>query len=101
MMKHCVSVVLAALVAFPAMAQEKAAAPTTVAPKVLQTEGGRFVFGQVSDWRADQFMLDTKTGRLWQVVMRTDDKGEQIGRGLQAIPYINPIDERISVEPKP
>ena len=36
---------------------------------VLSSEGGRYVFGQISDMARDQFMLDTKTGRLWQVVV--------------------------------
>lgn len=36
--------------------------------KILSSEGGRFVFGQVSDFRRDQFMLDTKTGKLWKVI---------------------------------
>lgn len=35
---------------------------------VLSAEGGRYVFGQISDARRDQFMLDTATGRLWRVV---------------------------------
>ncbi len=35
------------------------------ASKVLSSSLGRYVFGQVSDFRADRFMLDTQTGRLW------------------------------------
>ena len=35
------------------------------APKVLSSSLGRYVFGQVSDFRVDRFMLDTQTGRLW------------------------------------
>ena len=38
----------------------------------LSSQGGRFVFGQISDYRADQYMLDTQTGRLWQVVQDAD-----------------------------
>jgi hypothetical protein len=37
------------------------------APKVLSSSLGRYVFGQVSDFRRDRFMLDTQTGRLWVV----------------------------------
>jgi hypothetical protein len=37
------------------------------APKVLSSSPGRYVFGQVSDFRVDQFMLDTQTGRLWMM----------------------------------
>ena len=35
---------------------------------VLTAEGARFVYGQVSDFRSDQFLLDTKTGRMWKMV---------------------------------
>ena len=47
-------------------AQDSAA---LVAPRqgLLTSGNGRFVFGQVSPNRADQFMLDTQTGRLWQL----------------------------------
>lgn len=34
---------------------------------VLSSEGGRFIFGQVSEHRADQYMLDTQTGMLWRM----------------------------------
>lgn len=50
-----------------------AADPIKVAPpqqKTISSQGGRFVFGQVSDFRSDQYMLDTQTGRLWQIVLR-------------------------------
>lgn len=36
-------------------------------PNVLCSPVGRFVFGQVSDSKKDQFMLDTMTGRLWRI----------------------------------
>lgn len=38
-------------------------------PRVLGSPNGRYVFGQISDFRADQFLLDTQTGRLWQIVL--------------------------------
>lgn len=43
---------------------------------------GRYVFGQINDFRADRFLLDTKTGRLWQLVATKD--GDEV---LQAVPY--------------
>lgn len=49
-------------------------APSPVNP-MLGSPGGRFVFGQISDARRDQFMVDTQTGRLWQVVC-VDSKAE-------------------------
>lgn len=38
----------------------------------LSSAGGRFVFGMISEYRADTFMLDTQTGRLWQLVLTAD-----------------------------
>jgi hypothetical protein len=49
----------------------------------LSTENGRYVFGQISDFRQDQFMLDTETGRLWQMVV---DK--ESSKKLQPVPFI-------------
>lgn len=43
---------------------------------VLSTAGGRYVFGQVSSARRDQFMLDTQTGQLWQLVCLHAAQGE-------------------------
>lgn len=34
---------------------------------VLSAPGGRYVFGQVSMARADQYLLDTQSGRMWQI----------------------------------
>lgn len=31
----------------------------------LSATGGRYVFGQISESRRDQYLLDTQTGRLW------------------------------------
>ncbi len=52
--------------------------------KILFSENGRYVFGQISDSSKDQFMLDTVTGRLWRIA----ETGE-IGEFLRAIPYRN------------
>ena len=64
---------------------------------VLCSAAGRFVFGQVSDSSKDQFMLDTVTGRLWQIA----ESGE-IGVYLRPVPYrtaegeYNPLPGQIS-----
>ena len=50
--------------------------------KILSAEGGRFVFGQISDSGKDQFMLDTLTGRLWRIGESSD-----VGMHLRPIPY--------------
>jgi len=49
---------------------------------VLSSDGGRYVFGQISDSAKDQFMLDTATGRLW----RMGESGK-VGVFLKAVPY--------------
>lgn len=73
------------------------AEPIEVKPpqqKILSSSGGRFVFGQISDFRRDQFMLDTQTGRLWQITVRTPPKNadgtQPAGEGiklLDPVPY--------------
>ena len=65
--------------------------------EILNTAGGRFVFGQISDSSKDKFMLDTVTGRLWRIA----ETGEA-GMFLRAVPYrtgdgkLSPIPEHIS-----
>ena len=49
---------------------------------VLSSKNGRFVFGQISDSSKDQFMLDTATGRLWQIAESGD-----VGLYLREVPY--------------
>jgi hypothetical protein len=51
-------------------------------PKLLSSENGRFVFGQISPSSKDKFMLDTWSGRLWRIA----ESGE-IGLFLRAVPY--------------
>jgi hypothetical protein len=73
------------------------AAPVEVIPpqnKVLGNSSGRFVFGQISDFRSDQFLLDTQTGRLWQIVV--DDKKS---KSLQIVPF-NHVDGSVSIVPE-
>lgn len=53
-----------------------ASAQLTSSPSgsVLSAPGGRYVFGQVSEYQRDKFLLDTQTGRLWQMVCAMSDK---------------------------
>lgn len=44
--------------------------PTVNTP--LAAPGGRFVLGQLGIVRADQYLLDTQTGRLWVVRFEAD-----------------------------
>lgn len=59
----------------------------------LSAPGGRFVFGQISSYRRDQFMLDTQTGRLWQMVCsrtdETDPKKPCLTTVLEPVSYTN------------
>ena len=73
--------------------------------KVISSENGRFVFGQISDFRSDQYMLDTKTGRLWTIALKksknpdgTDAPGEGF-RVLDPIFYTD-INGSLNLEPK-
>jgi hypothetical protein len=73
--------------------------------KTLSGEGGRFVFGQISEYRRDQYMLDTRTGRLWQTVEATSPKSAEGTGGqtyivLQEIRYVD-RNGRESSEPLP
>ncbi|MBX3726396.1 MAG: hypothetical protein KF823_10830 [Xanthomonadales bacterium] len=47
---------------------------------------GPFVFGQVNELVADQYMLDTRTGRLWRLV----DTADGTGSVLEPVPYALP-----------
>jgi hypothetical protein len=52
--------------------------------KVLSSDSGRFVFGQISGSSKDQFMVDTATGRLWRI-----GKSGKVGLYLKSIPYLS------------
>lgn len=64
----------------------------------LGTTGGRYVFGQISDFQKDKFLLDTQTGRVW-ILVCMDDKGAQCWRGLQSVNFIDEAGNRASVSP--
>lgn len=73
--------------------------------KTLSAQNGRYVFGQISEYRRDQYMLDTQTGRLWQIVTRTPknvDGADASGDGftiLSPVPY-TAIDGKLGVTPQ-
>lgn len=55
------------------------------------TEGGRFQLIQLSQMRADQFLLDTQTGKIWQRVCLKSE-GEQCQLEvwkIQVVEYVN------------
>jgi hypothetical protein len=88
------------LLCAPTLAQDGKPAPPQA--RVLQADGGRFVFGQISDFRRDQFMLDTKTGRLWRVVTSTvgEPGKQQDVYLLEHVLYVGP-DNKWITEPPP
>ncbi len=64
---------------------------------VLSSPNGRYVLGQISDMRRDQFLLDTQTGRVWAVSIQKlptpdgrlptdDDPGYTV---LDPVPFAN------------
>jgi hypothetical protein len=65
--------------------------------EILCSATGRYVFGQISGSSKDQFMLDTLTGRLWQIA----ESGE-VGIYLRMVPYrdaegvCSPLPESVS-----
>ncbi len=83
-----------------ALAQESGK-PSPTPQKTLSLENGRFVFGQISEYRRDQYVLDTKTGRLWQkVVAKVGEAGKETEVNiLQPIFYEAP-DGKWVIEPK-
>jgi hypothetical protein len=50
---------------------------------VLSSQGGRYVFGQLSEDDRSQYMLDTDTGRLWKLV-----NSEMHDIALDPVPYL-------------
>ena len=52
--------------------------------RILSSETGRFVFGQISGSDKDKFMLDTHTGRLWRI-----SESSKAGMYLRPVKYQN------------
>jgi len=58
---------------------------------------GRFVFGQINEYNADQYMLDTATGRLWRLVDTADGNSSV----LEMVPYALPEGRSQPLPPDP
>lgn len=78
-----------------AAATGHAQGPSSNKPAVLG--GGRFVFGQINEFNADQYMLDTRTGRLWRLV----DTADGAGSVLEPVPYLLPDGRTRALPPDP
>lgn len=88
------SLILATLiVASNAHAQE--------APKrqPLGSPSGRFVLGQIGDGAHSQYLLDTQTGRVWEVVNVVNDKGAISATRLRQLKFVT--DEGVIWGPEP
>ena len=83
------SIVLTALCAINSCAWAQASSPPG---SVLSAAGGRFVFGQISEYRRDQYLLDTLTGRLWRSTCAIYDKDDPKKCNLTAMEPIDFID---------
>lgn len=40
--------------------------------KIMGSENGRFVFGQINDFAKETYMLDTQTGQIWRLIIGKD-----------------------------
>jgi len=74
--------VYAAIVAMALPFGSAAVAQASNQPAVLGGNG-RYVFGQINEYNADQYMLDTATGRLWRLVDTADGNSSV----LEMVPY--------------
>jgi hypothetical protein len=79
-----------------AIAQDKAKI-VTERSRTLSAPNGRFVLGQISDFRSDQYLLDTQTGRIWQAVEMTNEKG--VSQPIFRIVLIQEADGKLSQLP--
>lgn len=79
-MKNLLIAALAAAV-IPCFAQTSTSPPGSV----MSSQGGRFVLGQLSSFRRDQFMLDTQSGRAWTLVCTKTPENDPMGCALWAL----------------
>lgn len=89
------AVLCAMLVAASAQAQEP--------PKrqMLSSQNGRFVMGQIGEYASSQYLIDTQTGRVWEVVNMTDGKGNTTGSALRQVKFVTADGTPWGVEPPP
>ena len=68
-----------------------------IAEQQNTSNNGRYIIYQNSQFRGDQFLLDTKTGKVWQLV-----KGEEGGTLWQQMIFENLNDtNKYTYSPKP
>jgi len=82
---------------FVLLTEKSTAGELNSCPRVLASPNGRYVLGQISIVREDQFLLDTKTGRVWRIVV---DPQTNVTL-LEPVFYIYPFsDGKIGVLPE-
>lgn len=62
------------------------AAQADKARQTLSADGGRFVLGQIGEYANSQYLLDTRTGRVWEIINVTDE-GKRTGTALRQIKF--------------
>jgi hypothetical protein len=94
-------IILIAAYAIAATATAQTPSPQN---SVLNAAGGRYVFGQISELRRDQYLLDTLTGRLWLqicAVPRKDDPNQCAVSALQPIAFSDSKGNVVGFTPTP
>lgn len=61
----------------------------------LSSQGGRFVLGQISNYRADQYLLDTQTGQVWQIAKEEDNS--TVLQPIKIISYVTIKNKKVPV----
>lgn len=54
----------------------------------MSSPGGRFVLGQIGDSSTSQYLLDTQTGRVWDLVNILDSKGQITATRLRQMKFV-------------
>lgn len=69
--------------------------------QTLSAPGGRFVLGQIGDDASSQYLLDSQTGRVWEVINITNEQGQSIATGLKPLRFYTPSGNSWGTEPPP
>ena len=100
-MRHALAFVLLLFFSLSTASAQDGKSVPAKSSKTLSSEKGRFVLGQISDFRSDQYLLDTETGRVWSIVVTKtgeQSKDSEI-KVLQPVLFITP-EGKFSIEPK-
>lgn len=59
--------------------------------QMLSSQNGRYVFGQISEYRRDQFLIDTQTGRVWKIVVKQLYNEDGTVSSEEGYPVLDPV----------